>query len=148
MTITVTSNTALTAGLGQTSSQVLFTTDAAAAITTTVTGNANDNKVTAASTTGFVQGDIITIANGGLAGANPWVNQILTIAGSLFNTAFPSTRAAVTSQLATRWERIETRFKAKTILLTDLTNGVPVERPEQQVQCHQDIRRCANDADR
>lgn len=114
-------STATAPKVGTTKAYASFSTDSVAGIATTFTSTANNNNGDAASVTGWATGDFFTLTNGGIGGATPWYQQVLGISSLRFNTNLPSSRAAVTAQPITRWERFETRFKPRRVLLTNLT---------------------------
>lgn len=122
--INITNNPALKLALGVASATILFATDATAAIQTTGTIAAGQGYLTVASSTGMLAGDFIAVETGNTAGTGPWVSTILgSITATNVNTSVPSSRVAVTNAVVNRFERIETRYRAKKITLTNLTNG-------------------------
>lgn len=121
--ITITNNPARAAALGIAAATVQFTTDATPAVQTTITSTLNGTNGTVASTSGMQKGDFLAIEGGGSGGTTPWVNVINGIAGAVLTLVFPSVRAAVTDAVVKRYERIETRYRADKLILTNLTNG-------------------------
>lgn len=118
-------NPAPTAPLRTAQTVTTFSTDATGPIVNQVTANANANNLTCAtSALVFTPGFFITIDNGGTGGNKPWVTCVgYQPSGTNLPVATPGVRVAVTAQNCTQWERIETRFKAATILLENLTTG-------------------------
>lgn len=122
--INITSNPAQKLALGVASAIIQFTTDATPAIQTTGTIAGGQGYLTVASSTGMVAGDFIAVETGNTAGTGPWVSTILgAITATNVNTSVPSSRVAVTNAVVNRFERIETRYRAKKVTLTNLTNG-------------------------
>lgn len=121
--INVNNNPARNAALGLALATIEFTTDATPAIQTTITSTAAGTNGTVAVSDGLFKGDFISIEGGGLGGTSPWVNVIQGIATNVLTLVFPSVRAAVTAAVMNRYERIETRYRADRLTLTNLTNG-------------------------
>lgn len=122
--ISVTSNPALKLAFGAPSATVTFTTDGTPAIQATGTSAAGSNYFGSMSTVaGFSVGDFISVEGAGLGGTAPWNTVVLTISAPNMNTILPSARVAVTNAVINRYERIETRYRAKKFTLTNLTNG-------------------------
>jgi hypothetical protein len=75
------------------------------------------------------QGGFLSIEGAGLNGAVPWVVIIgssstdFSSASQSIGASFPSARTAVTNAVANMFERFETRYRAKKVTLTNLTNG-------------------------
>ena len=123
MAISINSNPALTAALGLASATVAFTTDATPAIQTTATSAANGNGLTLASATGIIAGDFLAVEGGAFDGVSPYISAVNGLTGNNANVVFPSVRQAVSGAVCNRMERIETRYKANKLVLTNLTNG-------------------------
>lgn len=123
MAINISNNPALTAALGVASATIAFTTDATPAIQTTATSVANGNGLTVASTAGISPGDILAVEAGAFDGVSPYNSTVNGVPGVNLQVVFPSVRVAVSNAVTNRLERIETRFKAKKLVLTNLTNG-------------------------
>lgn len=122
--INITSNPAQKLAYGVASATVAFTTDSTPAIQTTTTAGAGQAYLTLASTAGMVAGDFIATENANSAGTGPCVTTILgNITATNINVTAPATRIAVTNAVVNRFERIEARYKAKKVTLTNLTNG-------------------------
>lgn len=122
--ITVTSNPAQKLALGVALATVLFSTDATPAVQTTGTIAAGQGYLVLASTAGMAAGDFLSAELGNTAGTGPWVSTILgAITGTNVNTSVPSSRVALSGSAIVRFERIETRYRAKKVTLTNLTNG-------------------------
>lgn len=122
--INVTSNPALKLAFGAASATIAFTTDSTPAIQATGTSAAGSNYFSnMSSVAGFSTGDFISVEGGGLGGTSPWNTVVLTVSAPNMNTILPSARAAVTNAVINRYERIETRYRAKKLTLTNLTNG-------------------------
>lgn len=105
----------------QGASRLSFSTDAAAAITSTVTSSAdNYGGVVAAAV--FTNGDYVTIANGNPAGTGPWWNQVTSGSGTVnIGLSYPSVKTSVTAQAITKWERFDTRFMPSKVTLKNLS---------------------------
>ena len=123
MAITITLNPALTLTFGLSSATISFTTDATPAVQTTATSAANGSGLTVGSTTGIVPGDILAVETGAFDGVSPYNSTVNGVPGVNLSVTFPSVRSAVTAAVCNRMERIETRYKAKKLVLTNLTNG-------------------------
>lgn len=121
--ITITSNPALTAALGVASATVAFTTDGTPPIQTTATSAKDGNGLTLGSIAGIVPGDILAVEGGAFDGVSPYNSTVNGVPSVNVLVNFPSVRAAVSGAVCNRMERIETRFKAKKLVLTNLTNG-------------------------
>ncbi len=107
------------------SSVTTFSTDASGPIVNQVNASANAANLTAVSSiAGFVTGNFVTVDNAGTGGNKPWITCIqYQPSGLNIPASFPAARVAVSAQNATQWERIETKFKAATVLLENLTTG-------------------------
>lgn len=117
-------NPALKLALGVASATVTFSTDGTPAIQTTANVGAGNGYMTLASSTGMLAGDFLALETGNSAGTGPWVSTILgAITATNVNTSVPASRVAVTGAVVNRFERIETRYRAKKVTLTNLTNG-------------------------
>lgn len=122
-------NPALKLAFGVASATLTFSTDSTAAVQTTATGNANDTKFTVASGAGLYRGAFVSVEGGGPGGTVPFVNVVngpadpITSAGVQLDIPYPSLKAAVSGAVLNRYERFETRFKAKKVTLTNLTTG-------------------------
>lgn len=123
MAITISSNPALTAALGVASATIAFTTDATPAIQTTGTSAKDGSSITLASGTGIIAGDMLAVETGAFDGVSPYISVVNGISGTNATVQFPSVRAAVSGAVINRMERIETRYRAKKLVLTNLTNG-------------------------
>jgi hypothetical protein len=122
--INITSNPALKLALGVGSATVTFSSDATPPIQTTVSASANGNSMTVGSTTGMVNGDFLVTETGNNAGTGPWVTTILGVSSAtVLSLAQPAVRSTVSNAVLNRFERIETRFRATRVTLTNLTNG-------------------------
>lgn len=123
MAINVTSNPALTLALGVASATIAFTTDATPAIQTTATSTKDGSSVTVGSNVGLAVGDFLAIEGAAFDGVSPYIAVVNGFNSGVPQVAFPSVRATVTGAVCNRMERIETRYKAKKLVLTNLTNG-------------------------
>lgn len=121
--INVTSNPALTAALGTVSATIAFTTDATPAVQTTATSAKDGTSITLGSGAGVAAGDFLAVETGAFGGVAPWLAAVKSLSGVTATVHFPSVRAAVSGAVCNRMERLETRFKAKKLVLTNLTNG-------------------------
>jgi len=106
------------------SATITFSTDSTPAVQTTGTISGGQGYIAVASTTGILAGDFIAVETGNTAGTGPWVSTVLgSITATNLNTSVPSSRVAVSNAVVNRFERIETRYRAKKVTLTNLTNG-------------------------
>jgi hypothetical protein len=122
--LNITSNPALKLALGVPSATIAFTTDSVPALQTTVSASANGNSMTVGSTSGMVNGDFLSAETGDSAGTGPWVTTIIGVSSAtVLSLAQPAVRTTVTNAVLSRFERIETRYRAKKVTLTNLTNG-------------------------
>lgn len=122
-------NPAQKLALGAASATLTFNTDGTAPVQTTVTTTANGTSMTVASALGMFQGGFLSIEGAGLNGTIPWVVIIgasstgYSSASQSIGAGYPSARTAVTNAVANMFERFETRYRAKKLTLTNLTNG-------------------------
>lgn len=123
MAIIITNNPAITLAFGTASATIAFTTDATPAIQTTVTGAKDGSSITVASSAGIVAGDLLATEGAAFDAASPYISTVNSVSGTNVTVSFPSLRAAVSGAVCNRLERVETRFKAKKLVLTNLTNG-------------------------
>jgi hypothetical protein len=122
--LNITSNPALKLALGVAAVTIAFTTDGVPAIQTTVSASANGNSMTVPSTSGMATGDFLATETGNSAGTGPWVTTIIGVSSAtVLSLAQPAVRSTVTNAVLSRFERIETRYRAKKVTLTNLTNG-------------------------
>lgn len=121
--ITVTNNPALTAALGTASATIAFITDGTPGIQTTATSAKDGTSITLGSATGIAGGDLLAVETGAFDGVAPWIASVKSISGATATVHFPSVRTAVSGAVCNRMERIETRFKAKKLVLTNTTSG-------------------------
>lgn len=117
-------NPAQKLAFGTASITVTFSTDSTQAIQTTATVGAGNGYMTLASSAGMLAGDFLALEGANTSGTGPWVSTILgAITATNVNTSVPAARTSVTSAVVNRFERIETRYRAKKVTLTILTNG-------------------------
>lgn len=122
-------NPAQKLALSAASTTITFSTDATSAVQTTVTASANGTNMTVASASGMFQGGFLSIEGAGLNGTVPWVVIIgasstgYSSASQSIGSSFPAARTSVTNAVANMMERFETRYRAKKLTLTNLTNG-------------------------
>jgi hypothetical protein len=122
--LNITKNPALKLALGVPSAIVEFTTDGTSPIQTTGNVGGGAGYMTLASTVGMAAGDFLAVETGNSAGTGPWVTTIIGgISATNVNVAVPASRVTVTGAVVTRFERIETRFRATKVTLTNVTNG-------------------------
>ena len=122
--INITNNPAQKLALGVASATIQFTTDATPAVQTTATIAGGQGYLAVASSTGIVAGDFLAAETGNSAGTGPWVSTVLgAITATNVNTSVPSSRVALTNGVITRFERIETRYRAKKLTLTNNLNS-------------------------
>jgi hypothetical protein len=122
--LNITKNPALKLALGVPSAIVEFTTDGTPAIQTTGNVGGGAGYMTLAATTGMAAGDFLAVETGNSAGTGPWVSTIIgSVTASNVNVSPPGSRVAVTGAVVSRFERIETRYRAKKVVLTNVTNG-------------------------
>lgn len=122
-------NPALKLALGVPSATLTFNTDGTAPVQTTLSTSANGTSLSVASALGMFQGGFLSIEGAGLNGTVPWVVIIgssstgFSSAAQSIGSSFPSARTAVTNAIANMFERFETRYRAKKLVLTNVTNG-------------------------
>lgn len=122
--INVTSNPALKLALLVSSALVAFTTDGTAAVSTTGNIGGGAGYMTLASTAGMAPGDFLSVEGANSAGTGPWYSTILGAqTATNVNVSVPAARIAVTGAVVNRFERIETRYRAKKATLTNNTTG-------------------------
>lgn len=121
--INITSNPAQKLAFGVASTTIAFTTDSTPAIQKSATGSANGTNFTVDSITGLVKGDFLATEGAGVGGTGPWVVVVQDASGTTVSAQFPALRTAVSAAVANRFERFETRYRAKKLTLTNLTNG-------------------------
>jgi hypothetical protein len=122
--LNITNNPALKLPLYAAFAVITFSTDSTPALQTTVSASANGNSLTLPSTTGIVAGDFVVTETGNSAGTGPWITTVIGVTNAtVLGVAQPGVRSTVTNAVLNRFERIETRFRAKKVTLTNLTNG-------------------------
>lgn len=114
-------NNAASLRYGQDLAAISFSTDATAAIATTLTATGGGGGGTVPSGHGMTTGDFVSIANADIAGTGFWWNQIGGVASTSVNLGLPAVRSTVTTQPMTRWERFETRYRPMKVTLKNLT---------------------------
>jgi hypothetical protein len=111
---------------GVAAATINFTTDGTAPLTVAVTASAGAANFTVPSNAAMIAGDFYSIEGGGVGGTVPWTanyNGKNNGSSTVCATNLPASVVAVTGATAYRYERFETRYRAKKVTLTNLTNG-------------------------
>jgi hypothetical protein len=110
--------------LGVASALATFSTDSTPPVQTTANVGAGNGYMTCATTAGILAGDILALEGANTGGNGPWVSVVLgSITATNINVSVPGARTSVTGAVLNRLERIETRYRAKKVVLTNNTTG-------------------------